>query len=319
MQNDAAQKIKNELLAIEGGEPTHWAKIGRLLDAIEKTEFWRAEAKSFTEWLRSHASMFGVKEATLWRYLSAGRYIEELEGKYPLFLGRDDLPIEELLGGVSPENIEILSKLSRVAPEDVWGPLVQKVIEGSITRGEIRSLWKTFRPVLEGRTARGKGVSAPKFDSKSERQTGKLTEAMIRNALLKSSGEWTGAGPKEFFTILPDVELKSEAPITLRRAIDFVAIVGKESGVELHGVEVQTGLGPGFWPDAELFTLYCDYLWVAYPSDFGVSTREIPEHVGVLSVGKERVDILRLATTVRKVRVKSGEFAKQILVRILGK
>ena len=70
--------LAREIAALTQGQSRSWAHIGYLLDRIDQTDYWRNEAKSFTEWLKGHAESLGLKESTLWRYLTAGRYYIKL-------------------------------------------------------------------------------------------------------------------------------------------------------------------------------------------------------------------------------------------------
>jgi hypothetical protein len=40
-----------------------------------------------------------------------------------------------------PRNIELLAKLARVAPPSVLDPLTERVLDGDITREELRRTW----------------------------------------------------------------------------------------------------------------------------------------------------------------------------------
>lgn len=124
--------LAREIAALTQGQSRSWAHIGYLLDRIDQTDYWRNEAKSFTEWLKGHAESLGLKESTLWRYLTAGRYYiklrEALTGR-----GVSCPPLGELPDKVSPENLELLSKLARVAPDNALQRLAEQVISGGGT------------------------------------------------------------------------------------------------------------------------------------------------------------------------------------------
>lgn len=119
-----------ELAAVLRGDARTWAEIGRLLGSVEMHGLWREEAGSFTEWLRRFAQQLGKRgESSFWRYLTAGRYYIELRKQ---LLSRNvQCPLlQDLPERVSPENLELLSKLERVAPPDVMHNLSERVVAG---------------------------------------------------------------------------------------------------------------------------------------------------------------------------------------------
>lgn len=89
----------------------------------------------------------------------------------------------ELPDTVSPENLELLGKLSRFVPDEHLPTLAQRVLTGDITRAELRQTWVAYRPALGGRTARGKGVAVPWVSPIDPKQCLSIVEAQVFTAL----------------------------------------------------------------------------------------------------------------------------------------
>lgn len=276
--------LTDELAALSRGEPRSWAQVSHLLDQAEQTGYWKNEAKSFTEWLKSLAGSFDLKESTLWRYLTAGRYYVQLR---ETLAGRKIScpPLEHLSDKVSPENLELLSKLARVAPNDVLQRLAEQVINGSITRAELRTTWQAYRPVLGGRTARGGGVLAPRINLKDRTQFDSLMEAMVFTTLSSDGAGWTGIANPDLYELFMQVHPEYAGRRSTYRIFDALAVVRerKNSPLEIHGIEIAGGFHINMRGKFEGMAPFCNFLWLAIPESANrISKLDIPDFVGVL-------------------------------------
>ncbi len=286
----ALQEIQNIGLG-----PVAWVVVGEFLERVRASESWKKEgANSFTEWVRSLAP-FSV--ATLWRYHAAARYLKQLSEK----LAKGKKPqesLESLPGTVSPENIELLAKLARVAPSSVLEPLTEGVLNGSIRRNELRRTWQAFRPALAGRTARGRGSAIPQVDQSNPLQYDNLLKGMVLNALDRSGPSWTGCAKpalyRLFFQVSPDPD---PGLSVLPGRFDAVAVLRRkpEAPLELHEVEcVGDVQDAALWRIVSFANQYTDYVWVA--SDPKASSlRGMPKSVGCLMVKGSRIVVGRPA------------------------
>jgi len=312
--------IKELLKQLESGTSMPWPKLSCLLNAIEESGYWEETSDSFTEWLKYNSDRIGLKQSTLWRYLVVGRYYQSLREQlskvklnYP--------PLEELPNHVSPEKLELLSKLARVAPRDFFEPAVEMVLENSISRNELRAEWQAFRPALQGKTARGRGVLAPQINPKNEEQYHSVLEAMIINALRSIGPEWLGKRKAHMYDVRmhvwPDYpNIQNRAP---RYQFDAVALYKetKSSQLQVHGIEI----GHAFVSKHNKFVdmaSYCDYLWVVINRSnnmYSINQYHIPDFIGVISVEGTEISVIREPQPCDKDSENSSSLLKGLLVK----
>lgn len=322
------EQMDDDLSALNAGESRSWVQIGLLLDQVEQSSYWQKTSGSFTEWLKALSPAIGLKEASLWRYLSATRYFEKLRTK---LIASDVFipPLHELSDKLSPENVEILSKLSRVTPIDVFQSLATQVVDGTITRAELRHTWQAYRPALEGKTARGKGVVAPIIDPKDPSKFDSIAEAQILTSLSAKGYKWAGITRPDRYELFINIFPEFPLGIPVKFSYDAVAAVRarKSDFLVLHGIVIKTG-GPLDLSDAAkelqvLQTAYCDFLWFAYhESTNKIAEDTIPKHIGLLIVTGDKtadVKIVRQAERAPESGLHAGELAKGLLLKVLGR
>lgn len=144
-------KIPIGLTTYAGTEVTSessWITIGRWLDGVAGSQIWRQEARSFSAWLSAQAERLGLGDASLWRFLTAARNLEVIRGDLAMHLGEDsEAPgIAEM---VSPESIELACKIRRFAPVDELLPLFALLLQGEVSRADLRRIWARYRD-MEG-------------------------------------------------------------------------------------------------------------------------------------------------------------------------
>lgn len=300
-----------------------WGEISHYLQVVEQTNLWSENANSFSEWMRAHSQFFEVKESTLWRYLTAGRYYNQLRERlsgvqysYP--------PLEQLSSKISPENIEILSKIERVAPPNVFTPLAHNVIDGTVKRSELRRLWLNFRPVLLGKTARGRDVTPPKFNPIDLMQRNTLMESMFFNALEVSDGEWLGIEQLNIYKVFTHVKplYKIQPKITIE--MDAVILSqDKVSGqIMLHVVEVSSSnsfLTPLKLKKLEEQSKYCHRLWITVDQvNFLDQLHQIPSYIGLLTIEHNHLHVVKAATESTHIATHTEELANALLLKAIN-
>jgi hypothetical protein len=308
------QRAMQELQHIGSG-PVAWGVIGQFLEMARSSEFWKEEgANSFTEFVRSLAG--GCSVATLWRYHAAARSFNQLSSK----LAKYRIPsgsLESLAHSVSPENIELLGKIARVAPPGVLEPLTKQVLKGAIRREELRRKWHAFRPALAGRTARGRGSAIPRVDQSDPQQYASVLKGMVLNALDGSGPSWTGCEDPVLYKLFLDITPESApGPSFLPGRFDAVAVLRRkpEGPLELHEVECV-----GSIRDAALGRMLslaeqsCDYVWVASDHEAG-SLPGISKSVGSLVMKGDQIVVGRPAT-----RTKNPANRAALLAALLGR
>jgi hypothetical protein len=316
------KKLEKEVAALIQRPTSSWAVIGLILDRVEREKYWARDARSFSEWLRSFAPKIGMKETSLWRYLGATRYYRKLR--------KDGSPsLARIPKDVSAENLELLEKLERVVPEDEFEAMAKRVLAGEVERNELRELWRTYRPILRGRTARGKGVIVPRIDPKDREQLMDQKEAWALTTLMAAGPEWTGIEHPDFYKCVREVILPRwpgveprhvydpKEGVRYRPVVDMLAVVRKspDSAVILVGVQVFSDLKTS----TALASLapYCDRLYVALLGKEELSD-QVPEFVGILRLLTGSVQVEREPRPGFAVAAtKSGELAKELLPHLL--
>jgi hypothetical protein len=330
MSNQKSKTLANEVAALLSHRPRSWVQVSWVLNQVERTEYWRGHAHSFSEWLASTAPKIGVKERSLWRYLGAGRFYQKLrrilrDGNAPC------PPLEKLSETVSPEKLEMLTKLERVVPKNMFEDVAERVLSGSATQSELRQIWNTYRPVLSGRTARGRGTAKPRLDPADAWQIETQREATALTTLMAAAPEqWTGIENPQFYytmreVILPKkVGLKKsvidpkpkEGPIK-RPVFDMAALVRitDDSAMIMIGVLFNSNIATASALDS--VASYCDRLWVALVGKEKTQL-DLPEFVGILRVDGGSLEVERPAgEAYPELGKKTGELAKALLSRVL--
>ena len=135
-----------------------WGVIADYIIAKEMDGSWSttgdfSENLSFTRWGLVQAKAIGISKYSFWQFRRAGLlYNMLLESLPPEY----QIPLRSA-SHVTPENLNELQKLSRVAPPEMFKELSERlIIKQNITRKELRALWSTLRPAMEGETARGR-------------------------------------------------------------------------------------------------------------------------------------------------------------------
>lgn len=312
--------IRRALRHLARGKRLPWPQLACLLDSIDKSNYWANSAKSFTEWLKQNAESIGLKESTLWRYLVVGRYYRDLRRQFArVKLGYP--PLEELPSHVSPEKLEILAKLARVAPKDVYEPIVDLVLKNKISREELRAKWRAFRPVLGGKTARGRGVLPPRINRRDQDQYHSLREAMMINAITSHGPGWLGDDRPVMYDVKMHVrpDYQGSNKYRFRYEFDAVALVKrKDAQLEIHGIEISGGLFTRIQRLVEMAE-HCDYFWVAlHRQGQNIICNpkiRLPDYIGVISVDDGEIYVVHRAEPCKKDPTKSIALLKGLLVK----
>jgi len=315
------QQIDSRLEALKKGENRSWAQIGLLLDQVDHSGYWKNSSNSFTEWLKALCPSISVKEASLWRYLTAARFYKELQNTLnEIFIGSP--PLDELSNKVSPENLEILSKIARVTPESVFLNLARQVIDGNITRAKLRETWQAFRPALEGKTARGKGVAVPKIDIDDSSQLVSMHEAQIFLVLSASGAKWTGIETPDCYQLFMKVSPEFPSSTSKNFIFDAVATVraNKSDSLLFHGIEIRGNIfTTSVFELLDMMKPYCDYLWIAINEDSNEMYELVPDYVGLLLAIGNSIQVLRPAQLYGQSDLHTGRLAKGLLLKMFGR
>jgi hypothetical protein len=147
------KEIESELKSLLTRERRQWTKTAQLLIEVDRNNLYKEKAKSFSQYIRHLAQEFGIHESNFWRIKKAGEYYLKLNNT-------DDYQVIDD-AKTTPEQVEILTKISTAAPPDIVQNLEKRMVAGETTRQELRDIWKTYRPIKEGKTERGRKPKKP--------------------------------------------------------------------------------------------------------------------------------------------------------------
>jgi len=316
------KEIANQLTTLGQVSSRPWALIGSLLDQAERLGVWQGEARSFTEWMRRVALSLDLRESSVWRYLRATRIYQELRAD--LATRGHSLPdLQSLPKRVSAENLELFSKLRRVAPQEKMDEIALRLIAGNIVRNELRTLWYDYRPAMAGRTAQGRGVGSPVVDHAKPGTANSLLEAEVFSILRTGWQGWTHGTPLNVNELFTHVALPLAANcIDKFWTIDAVVVLRRAANgpIELHGIEVRTPriLSPRDFYLFDKSKALFDYMWIASNrTDFVLNDTSEIEHVGLLLIESGQMIVARPATKRADSGTRSGDLAKCLLLTAL--
>ncbi len=278
--------IENELLQRARAERRRWQDIAQLLMRVDNERLWEGHASSFTAWLAGMARRADLQESVFWRCLKAGRIYRELTGREDF---DQDLP-------VSAESLELADKIRRHAPRAVTNDVVERALDGELSRSELREVWATYRPLAGGSTARGRlpeepgardeAVAARLSTWEAEKRKPENRAEARRGELIAAFREasWLGAHDQaRCESRLAGVDGRLSALLVVRRKAQF------PERLELHGLWTCVS-------DPELRDYEykapggVDFMWLALGQADLVARAQAatPHMLGLLELGRER-------------------------------
>lgn len=142
--NKNLEKIEDKISLILSDSMKSWVDLYLLLEQVRENKLYKPEHRSFTAFIRHIADANNIHESILWQRRKAGktyrRYqqIKEQQGK-------GAKAIEELKESkISPETLELCQKIAK-KNDEVFTTLVEKAINGEITRDSLRQAYTTMR------------------------------------------------------------------------------------------------------------------------------------------------------------------------------
>lgn len=314
--NHIFDSIRAELDAIARGDHRSWIQISSLLQAVDGEGYWQQEsASSFTEWMNNQPSRFGVKQATLWRYLGAGKSYWELFE----IMACEGEPVPEfeiLPANVSPESIELLSKLSRVVPEKMLIEFFRGVLAGTLRRVELRARWESFRPLLDGRTARGRNVEAPKANLRDVRSRAAILVNSVMDTLRNGPSTWTGIKRVEKFSVFTRVRLPFSDHSRSIVEFDAVALVKPfDENAQYHGIEIRGSKVGMLREPLYDYLPFFDFFWCLLPEfDRHPFPDYIPDVAGIMKPAESALEVVRQAPKIVHKVDRRIELASNLLL-----
>lgn len=322
------KKLENQLQNLLEREKRQWTKTAQLLIDIERSRIYRKQAKSFSQYVRQLAQKFKINESSFWRIKRAGEYYLKLHNT-------DNI---EIIGkaNTSPEQLEILMKISSIAPPNIVQDFKERLISGKTTREELRDTWRTYSKVKKDKPRRGRKSKKQLLDNVIGdlfTNPAAMTTANIIQSL--KNPQWAidtiNQKKMDYFQLFTEVAVSSGTSSKPRR-IDIVSIVKESNKGPLPtviGIEVKINIHD-LKRDMKLteYIPFCHYFYLAIPNEqamidaaASVTTKEI----GILCVTDEVVDgryknvIIRKAQRIKKPHpVLLGELYGKCLFHALG-
>jgi hypothetical protein len=277
--------VEKQLLQRAQEERRRWQEIATLLMRVKREALWQGHASSFSAWVEGLARRADLQSSVFWRCLHAGRIYLELSGK-------DEL---DPSSPVSAEALELADKIRRHAPKAVATEVLERTLDGELSRTELRRVWDTYKVAAGGTTTRGRLPDDPaareqalllrataweahkkKPETRAEVRRGELVAAFRTAAWL---GEFDQARAE---TKLHGLTGRLAAVLVLRRRAE------QRARLELHGLWTAVSV-----PELVDFEFKApvgiDFMWLAVAPELGrEDLTRAPRMLGLLELGRER-------------------------------
>ena len=305
-------KILDKIIQLLMRADRDWVSVGRLLEEGIEQKTWDTLFGSTRQAIVKISEQTNVKPASLWRFLTSVRIYDQLEDLF----SHHSIPFPALTSSSSAENIELLGRLRRVMPMASLLPAAVAVLENRMSRGALRNLWNDYKPVMQGKTVRGRGKPVLDHDIHAIRKSQVLS-------MIRSTPFWV---PKDRLPDVPQHEILTQI-VLLEMTLDAVIIVrSSESATlpEFHAVKFIDHS-----PDDTEYELMseimenCDALWFAiHLDDFidGDGSLRLPVGAGLLQIE----DFAKMGTRMRVIsnpdltQKQNGILPRCLIAHMLG-
>ena len=340
-------QIETEVVKLSRSEQQSWQRVAELLILTEEKSLWTIHAKSFTQWVKGLAAKAKVQESNFWRALKAGRTYEQIrrareaEQQQAAVLEASDnvsditplinrseatacdleaLPSTDKAptaalpplaeATVAPESLELIEKISRVAPDTVIAEVTEKALSGRMGRAELREIWTTYRNATEG-SSRGRGgcgqssvddsklTAASIVDLIRKDDAGRMIYTLLFEEHRQQATVAEGRAKRgQEYACLPEFAVYTGTTRSARRmdallvANDIQSLVGIEIKVSRYDLENDQKFME--------YQPYCNALYLAVPAGLDeIALNLAPESVGVMAINpnSQIITIPRTAET----------------------
>jgi hypothetical protein len=285
--------LEDQLIRRVQEEQRRWQDIAGLLLRVKAEALWEGHTTSFTAWVEGLARRADLQASVFWRCLNAGRIYLELTGKAEL----------DERAPVSAEALELADKIRRHAPKAVASEVLERTLEGGLSRAELRRVWGTYRAAAGGVTARGRlpvdaqaredAVSARSASWEAEKKKPQNRADVRRGELLAAYREahWLGVYDQARAELrCPRLGGQLAALLVVRRKAQ------QPERLELHGL--WTAVSRPELVDFEFKApAGVDFMWLAVHGEQLVDASEhAPSMLGLLALRRDRsLEIVREA------------------------
>ncbi len=286
-------QIEHQLMRHAQAERRRWQEIAALLMQVDKERLWEGQAPSFTAWLQGMARRADLQESVFWRCLKAGRIYLELSG-------RDSLGVDLT---VSAESLELVDKIRRHAPKVVSAEVLNRTLDGDLSRTELRQVWSTYKAAAGGTTDRGRLPHDPQARAETldaKRAQWEAEKRKPENRAEVRRGELVTAF-RAFDWVGPHDQARIETRIVgLTGRLAALGVVRRRSdaagALEVHGL--WTCVSHPELADFEYAApAGIDFMWLAIPDELAeVAPGKAPRLLGLLTMKrKDQLSVLRPA------------------------
>lgn len=276
--------LENELVRQVQAEKKRWQEIASIVMRVEREQLWSAHAGSFSAWVGAVARRADVQESMIWRCLKAGRIYLELTGK------------SEMDRAIAPsaESLELAEKISRHAPRAIVDDVLERTLEGTLSRAELRKVWETYRSAAGDTTARGRlpaeseareqALEARRTAWEAQKRKPENRAEVRRKELLIAFGEarWLGVFDQARAEQRPTLEAKLGALLVVRRKAQ------QPERIELHGGFTIVS-APEFVDFEFTAPSGLDFVWLATAAELTSNAlTHAPRMLGILELRRDR-------------------------------
>lgn len=285
---------------------------GELL-GLEKSGAWSKTHGSLSFYLSDLARKEKKTKSWFWRLLAAGREYNTLRAKLDP-KGQTYPPLESPDIKASPESLELVNKISRIAPSNIVEAVQKKAMAGEVSRRELRDLWLAYRPVLDGKTARGR-IDAPRYDKSNWAMRRALIEANSVALISKNGPGWLDVNSAYVYKVVHISGNARLRPLYHTAGDVVVLFAGNEnSPLEVHGVAAGYFAGDNAVLQHYEEGTSVDFLWFATPKELSEQEMaKIPEEIGILRAGTDAIKVVRRADSAYSLGVKREELLRVLL------
>jgi hypothetical protein len=280
---------------IEDGDAP-WGVLGLLIESVDHHNSWVVEYESFTEWMRALAKKLDKKEGSVWRCKTSFIYFLNSQKKLVEY-GLAIPNVYDLSKQVSAENLEILSKIEAVAPDDVLYDLYEKVYSGTIRRMDLRDTWLIFRSEVQEKIPNRRNGKLPKSTLRSKKTQLFVPKSSMMNAVKEEFNKIIDVDKADIYRFLLNFEIKKNYFLDAMIVVKF-----KRKEINLHIIyTIESYITEERIERIESRAEYGDYLWIVCDRN-NVDSDEILdikrlEWVGIITVHDDKeVDVKRVAT-----------------------
>ncbi|MGL4991131.1 MAG: MmcB family DNA repair protein [Sarcina sp.] len=313
--------IENELTNLINLDKKNWTHFYLLLKEIEERELWKETCNSFTAWVKEFSIKTKTHESIIWNRKKAGKVYESYQ-RVKEQQGYSVKPIGE--SNVSADSLVILDKINKY-DEKIASKLVDKVMNKSITKKDLREVYKSIRPETISRSPKNTLSEEKKKQLLYTKnlENDESNEVITANDIVSTlcGIEWLNENKTTkriaFKTSFEQNKYKAftEFPVFTgtskkSRRMDLLIaenITSKNTwNLNLHCVEIKVSKSD-LINDKKYteYTEFVDYMWLAVPENLiDVAKDHSFKSCGIISMTKEGANIIKQALKIDSLHKK---------------